>query len=186
MLINSRPRQACTALIERLIKQTGSTVITLAPFSKFPLVRDLIVDRSSMFENLKKVHAWIDVDGSYDKGPGPKIDPGTQDIMYALSTCMTCGCCVESCPQVNKQSKFVGPQIMAQVWLFNMNPTGKTQKSKRLHPLMEEGGISDCGNAQNCVKVCPKNIPLTDAIAEIGRDGTLQAFKDLFNFPDRD
>ena len=51
---------------------------------------------------------------------------------------------------------------------------------------MEEGGINDCGNAQNCVRVCPKNIPLTDAIAAIGLDVTLQAFKDLFSSPDRE
>ena len=106
--------------------------------------------------------------------------------MYTLSTCMTCGCCVESCPQINDRSKFLGPQIFAQVRLFNAHPTGKMQKGKRLRPLMEEGGISDCGNAQNCVKVCPKKIPLTDAIAAIGRDVTLQAFRDLFSFPDRE
>src|SRR5215471_2954510 len=75
MLINGHPRQACTALVENYIKETGSNVITLAPFTKFPLVRDLIVDRSIMFDNLKKVHAWIDVDGTFDKGPGPKISP---------------------------------------------------------------------------------------------------------------
>ena len=80
----------------------------------------------------------------------------------------------------------MGPQIMAQVRLFNDNPTGKMQKAKRLRPLMEEGGISDCGNAQNCVKVCPKKVPLTDSIAAIGRDVTQQALKDLFSFPDRD
>lgn len=45
---------------------------------------------------------------------------------------------------------------------------------------MEEGGIGSCGNAQNCVKVCPKEIPLTDSLAAAGRDTTLQAFKDLF------
>lgn len=186
MLINSTPRQACTALIRNLIKETNSNVITLAPFTKFPLVRDLIVDRSSMFENLKKVHAWIDVDGSFNRGPGPKISQAKQEIMYSLSTCMTCGCCVEACPQVNKNSKFLGPQIMGQVRLFNANPTGKMHKSDRLHPLMQEGGISDCGNAQNCARVCPKKIPLLDAIAAIGRDVTIQAFKDLFSFPDRD
>jgi succinate dehydrogenase / fumarate reductase iron-sulfur subunit len=139
-----------------------------------------------MFENLKKVHAWIDIDNTYDKGPGPKISQEKQEVMYSLSTCMTCGCCMEACPQVNKQSKFVGPQVLAQVRLFNANPTGKMKKAKRLRPLMEEGGLEDCGNAQNCVRVCPKNIPLTDAIAAIGRDITLQAFKDLFSFPDRD
>jgi len=186
MLINGRPRQACTALINVIIEETKNTTITLAPFSKFPLVRDLIVDRDSMFENLKKAHAWIDVDSTFDRGFGPKISPEKQEMMYALSTCMTCGCCVEACPQVNAKSKFMGPQIFSQVRLFNANPTGMHQKAKRLHAVMQEGGISDCGHAQNCVKVCPKNIPLTDSIAAIGRDTTLQAFKDIFSLPDRE
>ncbi len=185
MLINGKPRQACTALIEPIIKQTGNNTIVLSPFSKFPLVRDLIVDRSIMFDNLKKVHAWIDADGSFDRGFGPKISQQAQEMMYAYSTCMTCGCCVEACPQINNHSKFVGPQIMGQVQLFNANPTGKYNKAERLRPLMEEGGISDCGNAQNCVKVCPKNIPLTDAIAATGRDVTLQALEDIFDLPGR-
>lgn len=183
MLINGRPRQACTAIIEPIIKKTDSNIITLAPFSKFPLVRDLIVDRSSMFDNLKKVHAWVDTDGTYDRGFGPKLSQEAQEFRYALSTCMTCGCCVEACPQVNAHSKFVGPQIIAQAELFNIHPTGSMKKHKRLHALMEPGGVSDCGNAQNCVKVCPKNIPLTDAIAAVGRDVTAEAFKDLFGLP---
>lgn len=186
MLVNGRPMQSCTAVIKRIIEQTNSRVITLAPFTKFPLVRDLIVDRSSMFDNLKKVHAWIDIDGVYDKGPGPKISQQKQEVMYTLSTCMTCGCCVEACPQSSQKNAFVGPQIFGQVRLFNANPTGKMQSAKRLQALMQEGGIADCGNAQNCVKVCPKNIPLTDAIAAIGRDVTLQSLKDLFSFPDRE
>src|SRR5574338_631459 len=72
MLINGKPRQACSAIIDRLIQESGSATITLAPFTKFPLVRDLIVDRSSMFENLKKVSAWVEVDQSLDSGFGPK------------------------------------------------------------------------------------------------------------------
>lgn len=139
-----------------------------------------------MFENLKKVHAWIDTDGAFNRGPGPKISQKNQEVMYALSTCMTCGCCVEACPQVNDKSKFVGPQIISQVRLFNANPTGKMQKSRRLRPLMEEGGIADCGNAQNCVRVCPKKIPLTDSIAEMGRDVNLEALRGLFSLPERD
>lgn len=185
MLVNSRPRQACTALIDTLLQETGGKPITLAPFTKFPLVRDLMVDRSSMFENLKKVHAWLDVDSTHNRGPGPKISQEKQEIMYQLSTCMTCGCCVEACPQMNSRSKFVGPQVVSQVRLFNDHPTGAMQKPMRLDPLLEEGGISDCGNSQNCQKVCPKKIPLLDSIAAISRDATLHAIKKLFSFPDR-
>jgi succinate dehydrogenase / fumarate reductase iron-sulfur subunit len=186
MLINGRPRQACTALIEVIARETGDRTILLAPFTKFPLVRDLIVNRDVMFDNLKKVHAWIDADGAFARGPGPKISQEKQQVMYSLSTCMTCGCCVEACPQSSIKSKFVGPQIFSQVRLFNDNPTGKMRRAVRLRPLMEEGGISDCGNAQNCVRVCPKNIPLTDSIAAIGRDVTLQALRNLFSLPDRE
>jgi len=185
MLINSKPRQGCTALIEFIIRDTGSRTVTLAPLTKFPLVRDLIVDRSIMFDNLKKVHAWIDTDGAFDRGPGPKISQESQEVMYALSKCMTCGCCVEACPQSNSKTKFVGPQIMSQVRLFNANPTGKHHKAERLQPLMEEGGVSTCGSAQNCVKVCPKNLPLTESISAISRDVNIQAFKDFFSLPDR-
>lgn len=186
MLINGFPKQACTALISKIIEETGNRTITLAPFSKFPLVRDLIVDRGSMFESLKKVHAWIDVDGTHNLGPGPKISPERQKILYSLSTCMTCGCCLEACPQVNSKSKFIGPAAISQVRLFNANPIGQTQKAHRLRPLMHEGGVSDCGHAQNCVKVCPKNIPLTDSIAAVSRDVGLQAIEDLFSFPERE
>lgn len=185
MLINGRPRQACTAIIETIMAEAGSNVITLAPFTKFPLVRDLIVDRSIMFENLKKVHGWIEVDGTFNPKPGEKISQANQEVRYSLSTCMTCGVCVEACPQVNAHSKFVGPQIINAVRLFNTHPTGKMQANERLRPLMGKGGLADCGNAQNCVRVCPKNIPLTDSIAAIGRDLTKLAFKDLFSLPER-
>jgi succinate dehydrogenase / fumarate reductase iron-sulfur subunit len=50
---------------------------------------------------------------------------------------------------------------------------------------MEKGGIADCGNAQNCVQVCPKKIPLTESIAAIGRDVTQQAVKDIFSSEER-
>jgi len=187
MLINGYPRQACTALIEQMINTTGQNTIRLAPLTKFPLVRDLIVDRSRMFEDLKRIHAWIDVgETSSNSQPGPKIYPEKQKVMYQLSTCMTCGCCLEACPQVNAHSAFIGPAAISQARLFNANPVGYTQRSLRLRPLMEEGGVSDCGNSQNCVQVCPKNIPLADSIAAVGRDVTFQALNDLFSFPDRE
>src|SRR5215468_7523312 len=66
MLINGRARMACSALVDKLDQP-----IKLEPLSKFPVVRDLAVDRSVLFENLKTLKAWVPVDGSYDLGPGP-------------------------------------------------------------------------------------------------------------------
>ena len=184
MLVNGKPRQSCTALIESYLKE--SDVITLAPFTKFPLIRDLCVDRTQMFEALKKVKGWISVDGTWDTGKfGPKISQEVQEALYVLSTCMTCGCCSEGCPQVNADSKFMGPAAMSQIRLFNGNPVGKLEKSERLRIAMGEEGIAGCGNAQNCVRVCPKNIPLTESLSLIGREASKQAIHDFLGLADQ-
>ena len=66
------------------------------------------------------------------------------------------------------------------MWLKNAHPTGRYGARERLHAIMAEGGLSDCGNAQNCARVCPKDIPLTAAIGKLGRQVTRQLLRDLF------
>lgn len=175
MLINGRARMACSALLDKLEQP-----IRLEPFSKFPIVRDLATDRSVIFENLKAVKAWVPVDGSYDLGPGPRLYPEQQEEMYPLSRCISCCCCMEACPQFNEDTDFVGAATISQVRLFNEHPTGRALKRERLAALMGDGGIQECGYAQNCLEVCPKDIPLTTSIAEVGGDVMKQAFGDLF------
>jgi succinate dehydrogenase / fumarate reductase iron-sulfur subunit len=167
MVINGRVRQACSALVKELAP--GDETITVAPMTKFPRVRDLVVDRRRMFDALKRTRAWIQVDGSHALGAGPKVSQEDQEVMYPLSRCMTCGCCVEACPNYNDRSDFMGPQVISLARLYNMHPSGKMQAGMRLDALMGEGGIADCGKAQNCVQVCPKNIPLTESISVMGR-----------------
>ena len=174
MVINGRVRQSCSALVDDLLLATGGNTISLEPMTKFPNVRDLRVDRSRMFEHLKQVEAWIELDGSYDLGPGPVISAETAQERYAYSRCMTCGCCLEACPQYYEDN-YIGPQAIAQARLFNMHPTGKMQIDERLEGLTGDDGITNCGNAQNCVQVCPMSIPLTRAIYETNRDVTVNA-----------
>jgi succinate dehydrogenase / fumarate reductase, iron-sulfur subunit len=175
MLINGRARMACSALVDKLEQP-----IRLEPFSKFPVVRDLAVDRSVLFENLKAVKAWVPIDGSYDLGAGPRMTMLEQEAAYPLSRCISCCCCMEACPQFNEDTGFVGAATISQVRLFNTHPTGAALKRERLAALMGDGGIQECGYAQNCVEVCPKDIPLTRSIAEVGGDVMKQAIGDLF------
>ncbi len=175
MVINGRVRQACSQLADDL-----NGPVTVEPMSKFPVIRDLWVDRSKMFDALKKAHAWVPIDGTYDLGPGPRIAPSVQEFAYLFSRCMTCGCCLEACPQVNSRSKFMGAAVIGQVYLMSQNPTAKMNLDDRLDAMMSEGGIADCGNAQNCVEVCPKEIPLTTAIGAIGRQTSIKWLRDLF------
>ena len=218
MVVNGRVRQACTALVDRLLdEQPGE--IELRPMSKFPVVRDLVVNRRRMFRALQKVQAWIPVDGYYDKGAGPRMSQDEQGVAYPLSECMTCGCCLEACPQYTQiktpaassaaahgdhhghapaghtaspadttqaenvafDQAFVGAHAISQAMLFNTHPTGRMSAAGRLDALMAPGGVQVCGNAQNCVAVCPKNIPLTTSIARAGRAVTVYAIRKWFD-----
>ena len=202
MLINGRTRMACSALVDKLLEESAEE-IELRPMSKFPVVRDLVVDRSRLFRALERVKAWVPVDGSYDHGPGPRISPESQEDAYPLATCISCGCCMEACPQFTKievvrredesaddfasrkkaafDSGFVGAHAISQAMLFNGHPTGKMIADERLTALTSQGGIQMCGNAQNCVAVCPKSIPLTRSIARAGRAATVWAIRKIFD-----
>ena len=198
MIINGRVRQSCSALVDRLLEEKPDG-IELEPMTKFPVVRDLVVDRSRLFRALTKIHGWVEVDGYYDLGPGPRQSPSAQEVRYPLSECMSCGCCLDACPQYEKielkqregesdaelQSRklaaydgaFMGAHAISQVMYFNLDPIGKMTASKRLDALTAEGGVQVCGNAQNCVAVCPKRIPLTTSISQAGRAATWHGIK---------
>jgi succinate dehydrogenase / fumarate reductase iron-sulfur subunit len=202
MVINGRVRQACTALVDRLLEERPGE-IELRPMEKFPVVRDLVVDRRRMFRTLEKLNSWIPVDDYLNRGPGPIESPESQERRYPLSMCMTCGCCLEACPQYDKiemcqqpgESKaefearqnaafdlsFVGAAGISQVMLFNDHGTGALTANERLETLTTAGGIQVCGNAQNCVRVCPKEIPLTTSIARAGRATTVYLIKQWFD-----
>ncbi len=201
MQINGRVRQSCSALVDRLLAENADEIV-LEPMSKFPVIRDLIVDRQRLFRSLTRVKAWVPVDNYYNLGPGERQLRAVQEQNYPLSECMTCGCCVDACPQFTKaevarrdgesdddleqrklaefDESFVGPHAISQVMLFNNHPTGKALASQRMDVLTSMGGIQDCGNAQNCVAVCPKEIPLTTSIARAGRAATLHAIRSWF------
>jgi succinate dehydrogenase / fumarate reductase, iron-sulfur subunit len=202
MVINGRVRQSCSALVDRLLEQSPEE-IELRPMTKFPVIRDLMVDRARLFRNLQRVKAWVPVDGYYDMGPGPRIAREEQERAYPLSQCMSCGCCLEACPQFTKievhpqpgettedfearklatyDEGFLGPHAISQTMLFNAHPVGKNLANERLEALTQPGGIQVCGNAQNCVAVCPKEIPLTTSIARAGRAVTVYSIKKFFD-----
>jgi succinate dehydrogenase / fumarate reductase iron-sulfur subunit len=157
MRINGKARMACSALVDNLEQP-----IKVEPLSKFPLVRDLQVDRSVLFENLMAVKAWVPVDGTYDLGSGPRVFRSSRRPITRCPIAFQCCCCMEVCPQFNDDTGFVGAATIAQVKLFNNHPTGKVFKEDRLRALAGDGGMQECGFAQNCVEACPKQIPLDE------------------------
>jgi succinate dehydrogenase / fumarate reductase iron-sulfur subunit len=202
MIINGRVRQACSALVDKLLAERPEE-IELQPMSKFPVLRDLCVDRRRLFRALEKLKTWIPVDGYYDMGPGPRQSQEEQQRAYPYSQCMSCGCCLDACPQyalievphvagetaeqtAARQNavfdvNFVGAHSMGQTIYYNSHPTGRLNAGERIDALTQPGGIQVCGNAQNCVAVCPKQIPLTTAIGLAGRAATKRMLSKWFD-----
>ncbi|MEX1027620.1 MAG: succinate dehydrogenase iron-sulfur subunit [Candidatus Paceibacterota bacterium] len=202
MLINGRVRQACSALVDSLLEEDASE-IRLQPMSKFPVVRDLCVDRGRLFRALEKLQCWIPVDNYYGMGDGPKQSPEQQRQAYPLSQCMSCGCCLEACPQYAKVSvarqegesddaynqrrdaehdrHFIGAAAMSQAVLMNSHPTGEAMAATRIEAMIAPGGIQNCGNAGNCQAVCPKEIPLMHSWGRANRAATIHVIKKFFD-----
>jgi succinate dehydrogenase / fumarate reductase iron-sulfur subunit len=171
MRINGAARPACTARIDAL----APGVITVQPLMKFLVVCDLIVDREPMIANIEALRM-----GAGSLGAGSVTAGATSgDPALAVARCTQCGLCLEACPQVNERSDYMGPAPIVHTLLFNALPSGRATAKQRLAAIMGRGGIADCGNAQNCVEICPERIPLTEALAALGRQTTTQWFDGL-------
>ena len=129
MRINGRAAMACSSLVDKLEQP-----IRLEPLSRFPVIRDLAVDRSVLFENLKQVKAWVPIDGTYDLGAGPRVDPAVQEQAYPLARCMSCCLCMEVCPQFTEPTRSLGRSARPGRWGSNHQSGPALQSSPDRSP----------------------------------------------------
>lgn len=154
--------------------------IRIEPLSHFPVIRDLVVDRSVLQENLKKTQAWVDLDNLQDKVRVSLWPKNEWKQSFDLSLCTSCGACLEVCPQYNPASRFLGVTTLLRAKELNQHPTGQHSKNDRLDALMQKGGVDECRNSQNCVKACPQESLLQSTIPALKRNVTVRGLKRLF------
>ena len=143
MVINGRPCLACDAVLSAL----GSK-ITVEPLRKFPVICDLTVDRSIMFENLKNLRLWLRSDAD--------INDKCYSLNYESSECIGCGCCLEICPNFYAGGKFFG---MAAVPLtMRLLTESEIKECKDTAKLYAKHIFAGCGKSLSCKNVCPKGI----------------------------
>ncbi|MFO0553663.1 MAG: succinate dehydrogenase iron-sulfur subunit [Polyangiaceae bacterium] len=172
VLVDGKARQACSAVIGAVAPKGGT--ITIAPLSKFPLVRDLIVDRARLAADARHVKAWVALDGAQERGPAPREAASAQLERASLASCIGCGACLEACPQVHERGSFIGPAAINQARLTNLHSLGSLGANERVEILMGDGGVAECGKAQACIEACPKDVPLVDSIGAMSRATTKQ------------
>lgn len=152
MLIDGFPALACEEKLD-----IHMDTVELMPLQKFPVVKDLIVDRSSVFENLKKMQVWI-------KGKSP-VKQENQKEAYCASQCLQCGCCLEICTSYTGGDEFLGMAVLApSVRIFSVSKgKEKDLMLKKYRRYVYEG----CDEFHACDHVCPVKLPLAQLMAHM-------------------
>jgi len=143
--------------------------ITIEPFraDSFPIVRDLMVDRSA-FDEIIRAGGYVSVrTGSAPDGNSLPIQKEVADIAMDAAACIGCGACVASC-------KNASAMLFTSAKLAHLNslPQGQPEKDNRVIGMVEKMdtlGFGACRNYGECSAACPKDIPL-DFIAKMNRD----------------
>lgn len=154
MVINGVPRLACDSKL-REVADRNST-IRLEPLRKFPLVADLMVDRSIMRDNLRDIQAWL-------RNAAEAADERTIDTAFEASRCLQCGCCLEVCPNYYSGGRFYGMASMAPVsrLIAEMSKEDRKQLLDMYRKKIYEG----CGKSMACRDICPAHIDIEKLLA---------------------
>jgi len=148
--------------------QDGDT-ITIEPFRArgFPLVRDLVIDRSA-FDRIIQAGGYISVNtGSAPDGNAIPVAQDKAEQAMDAAACIGCGACVAACPN-GAAMLFVGAKI-SQLALL---PQGHPERRKRALSMvqaMDRKGFGNCSNERECENVCPKGISIRN-IARLNRE----------------
>lgn len=147
---------------------TDGDHIWIEPFraKAFPIIRDLIVDRSAL-DRIIQAGGYISVrTGSAPEAHTIKIQKDKSDSAFASATCIGCGACVDSCKNASA-SLFVGAKLSH----LSLLPQGKPEQKKRALSMikaMDKEGFGACSHTGRCTVVCPKEISLKN-IAQMNK-----------------
>lgn len=164
MRINGRNYLACKVLVRDL----KSSEITVEPLLGLRVVKDLIVDMEPFFEHYRSVLPYL-INGELPEDGKERLQSPEQRARFDDTTkCILCAACTTSCPSFWADGQYVGPAavVNAHRFIFDSRDQGA---ANRLEVLNEQFGVWRCRTAFNCTEACPREINVTQAIAEVKR-----------------
>lgn len=154
MVINGTPALACATYAD----EVKGRELVLEPLSKFPVVSDLVVDRSAIYENLIHAKAYLE--------SAAKNDLHLQKQLYTLAKCLKCGLCLEVCPNYRPGGDFFGAVLANESYLTVSQSPDK--KPPVLESYKNHFGAG-CSKALSCQSVCPAGIETLTSILRMNR-----------------
>ena len=154
MVINGVPALACNTFVDEVAKDD----LVLEPLSKFPVVADLMVDRSIIYENLNRAKAYLESD--------IVSSAKSHDHQYSVAKCLKCGLCLEVCPNYHPGGSFFGAVFANESYLITSQSADKpTALVKEYNTHFGAG----CSKALSCQTVCPAGIETITSIMKMNR-----------------
>lgn len=155
MVINGTPSLACGTFID--VSRTKQ--LTLEPLSKFPVICDLVVDRSILHEYEKKARMYL---GTREKSPEEDFSH-----QYSAAKCLKCGLCLEICPNYTKSSdRFFGAFLSNESYLLYSTSADRKAEIKKQY---QKHFSSGCSKSLACRDICPVHMPTLSSISYMNR-----------------
>lgn len=154
MIINKKPALACCEFIDTDKTKT----LVLEPLSKFPVVCDLIVDRTCIFEHQKQALLYL--------GERAEYDEKQFEQQYNVAKCLKCGLCLEVCPNYSGNNDFYGALFVNEAYL--LYSTSKDRK-KQLKTSYRKHFENSCSKSLSCRNICPVKMQTLSSIAYLNR-----------------
>jgi len=160
MSVNGRNMLVCEQPLKDHVDNKGQVTIRPLPF--LPIIKDLVVDRSSFWEQYQRVKPWLlPPDDVPDKEF--RVSPEEVKALHDAEKCIMCGACYSACQVVALNKQYIGPHALLKAFLRTLDPRDAAP-AERLDIVTDPTGVWRCHTIFNCIDACPKNLDPTFAI----------------------
>jgi succinate dehydrogenase / fumarate reductase iron-sulfur subunit len=174
LFVNGSQRLGCQTQISDLEEP-----IRIEPLPHQDVVKDLVVDMEHFYDQMESVEPYFQTDDLPDGELNEQRQSRQNREKIKMSTrCIWCGACMSSCNIAAGDNQYLGPAAINMAYRFAMDEReGENKKRHRLEIADQEHGVWRCQTQFSCTEVCPKDIPLTEHIQELKREGVKQNLK---------
>ncbi len=160
MNVNGKNILVCHEPVKRHLDRRGS--VTIRPLPYLPIIKDLVVDRSSFWEQYLRVKPWLVPPDNVPQKEF-RMTPEEVEALNNAETCIMCGACYSACSVIGMTKEYIGPHALLKSFMRVIDPRD-TIPVERLEDVSHGDGVARCHTIFNCIDACPKHLDPTKAI----------------------